>query len=141
MFKLIVRNRTLWPFNSVLTNGRCLIELLVIHSNTWNHLTLYKKNEFRFMLSTKCLFKLYIYIYIYEMPSIRFQTFLIQGFKIVVDSWKFSMLSLYILWGDWPIFMISALNEQLQQELEYTLLKPDCHSWWISKIQSGRETL
>ena len=23
--------------------------------------------------------------------------------------------------------------------LEYTLLKPDCHSWWISKMQSGRE--
>ena len=35
--------------------------------------------------------------------------------------------------------MISAFNEQLQQQLEYTLLKPDCHSWWISKIQSGRE--
>ena len=35
--------------------------------------------------------------------------------------------------------MISALNEQLQQQLEYTLLKPDCHSWWISKMQSGRE--
>ena len=35
--------------------------------------------------------------------------------------------------------MISASNEQLQQELEYTILKPDCHSWWISKIQSGRE--
>ena len=35
--------------------------------------------------------------------------------------------------------MISASNEQLQQELEYTLLKPDCHSWWISKMQSGRE--
>ena len=32
--------------------------------------------------------------------------------------------------------MISGLNEQLQQELEYTLLKPDCHSWWISKMQS-----
>ena len=32
--------------------------------------------------------------------------------------------------------MISALNEQLQQEFEYTLLKPDCHSWWISKMQS-----
>ena len=30
-------------------------------------------------------------------------------------------------------------NEQLQQELEYTLLKPDYHSWWISKMQSGRE--
>ena len=35
--------------------------------------------------------------------------------------------------------MISRSNEQLQQQLEYTLLKPDCHSWWISKIQSGRE--
>ena len=43
---------------------------------------------------------------------------------------------LYILWDDWPIFMISASNEQLQQEFEYTLLKPDCHSWWISKMQS-----
>ena len=52
------------------------------------------------------------------------------------DSWKFSMLLLYILWDDWPIFMISASNEQLQQQLEYTLLKPDCHSWWISKMQS-----
>ena len=31
------------------------------------------------------------------------------------------------------------LNEQVQQELKYTLLKPDCHSWWISKIQFGRE--
>ena len=36
-------------------------------------------------------------------------------------------------------FMISGSNELLQQELEYTLLKPDCHSWWISKVQSGRE--
>ena len=35
--------------------------------------------------------------------------------------------------------MILASNEQLQQQLEYTLLKPDCHSWWISKMQSGRE--
>ena len=49
------------------------------------------------------------------------------------------MLLLYILWDDSPIFMISCSNEQLQQELEYTILKPDCHSWWISKRQSGRE--
>ena len=35
--------------------------------------------------------------------------------------------------------MISASNEQLQQQLEYTLLKPDCHSWWFSTIQSGGE--
>ena len=37
--------------------------------------------------------------------------------------------------------MISGSNEQLQQPLEYTLLKPDCHSWWISKMQSGREDI
>ena len=58
------------------------------------------------------------------------------AFKIVVDSSKFSMLLLYILWDAWPIFRISGSNEQLQQQLEYTLLKPDCHSWWISKMQS-----
>ena len=49
------------------------------------------------------------------------------------------MLLLYILWDDWPVFMISSSNEQPQQQLEYILLKPDCHSWWISKMQSGRE--
>ena len=35
--------------------------------------------------------------------------------------------------------MISGSNEQLQQQLEYNLLKPDCHSWGISKMLSGRE--
>ena len=84
-----------------------------------------------------------LYIYrsrsIYVVHSITFQTFFVQAFKIVVYSWKFTMLLLYILWDDWPIFMISGLNEQLQQQLEYTLLKPDCHSWWISKMQSGCE--
>ena len=49
------------------------------------------------------------------------------------------MLLLYILWDDSPIFMISGSNEQLQQQLEYTLLKPDCYSWWVSKMQSGRD--
>ena len=82
----------------------------------------------------------YIYIYIYIMvPSISFQTFFVRAFKIVIDSCKFSMLLLYILWDDWPISMISDSNEQLQQQLEYTLLKPDCHSWSISKMQSRHE--
>ena len=49
------------------------------------------------------------------------------------------MLLLYILWDDWPIFMISGSNEQLQQELKYTLRKPGCQGWGISKKQSGRE--
>ena len=69
----------------------------------------------------------------------KFPDYFVQAFKIVVDSWKFSMLLLYILWDDWPIFMISGSNEQLQQEMECTLLKSDCHSWWISKMQSGPE--
>ena len=84
-----------------------------------------------------CLY-IYIYIYIYMVNSINFQTFL-QAFKIVLDSWKFSMLLLYILFDDWLTFMISGSNEQLRQQLEYTLLKPDCHSWWIAKMQSGLE--
>ena len=74
----------------------------------------------------------YIYIYIYVRGAFnKYLAFFVEAFKIVVDSWKFSMLLLYILWDDWPIFMISGSNEQL--------LKSDCHSWWISKMQSRRE--
>ena len=75
----------------------------------------------------------------YVVHSIRSQSFFVQAFKIVVHSWKFTMLLLYILWDDRPILMMRGLNEQLQQQLEYTLLKPDCHSWWISKMQSRRQ--
>ena len=45
----------------------------------------------------------------------KFPDFFVQAFKIVIDYWKFSILLLYILSDDWPIFMISGLNEQLQQ--------------------------
>ena len=96
---------------------------------------------------------LYIYIYIYMYiycvwlggggvvvpPVLSFQPFFVQAFKIAVESWKFNMVLLYIVWDDWPIFMISDWNEQLHQELEYTLLKHDFHGWWISKVQSGQE--
>ena len=70
------------------------------------------------------------------MHMISYQTFFVWAFRIVVDSWKLITLLAYILWDDWPIFMISASNKQLQQQLEYTLLKPDCHSCWISKMHS-----
>ena len=73
---------------------------------------------------------------IYVVHSISFQTFFYRHLEL---SFENSMLLLYILWDDWPIFMISGSNEQLQQQLEYTLLKPDCHNWWISKMQSGRQ--
>ena len=82
---------------------------------------------------------MYFYILFLAMSSNffnKFPDFFVQAFQIVVDSWKFSMLLLYILWDDWPVFMISGPNKQLQQQMEYTLLTPDCHSWWISKMQS-----
>ena len=68
--------------------------------------------------------------------SISFQTFFVRAFRIVIDSWKFTMLLLCILWDDWPIIMISGSNEPLQQQLEYTLLKPYRHHWWISKMKN-----
>ena len=73
----------------------------------------------------------------YEVHTTSFQTFFVWTFKIRVPSWIFSMLLLYILWDDWSIFMIAGSNEQLQ--FEYILLKPDCLSWWISKMESGRD--
>ena len=39
-------------------------------------------------------------IYIYEVHTISFQTFFVWAFEIVVDSWKFSMVLLYILWDE-----------------------------------------
>ena len=69
-------------------------------------------------------------VYMYAGNSITFQTLFVQTFKIAEDFWKFSILLLYILCDDWPIFMISGSSE---------LLKPDCHSWWILKMQSGCE--
>ena len=86
------------------------------------------------------LFLLYDFICLHIRGEFnKFPDIFVQAFRIVVDSWKFAMLLLYILWDDWSILMISGSNEQLQQELEYTLLKPDCHSWWISKMQSRLE--
>ena len=58
----------------------------------------------------------------YVVHSISFQPFIVQAFKIVVDTWTFTMFLLYIFWDDWPIFMILASNEHLQQQLEYTLV-------------------
>ena len=53
--------------------------------------------------------QIYIYIYMCVCGGFnKFPDFFVQAFKIVIDSWKFSMLLLYILWDDWPIFMISG---------------------------------
>ena len=73
------------------------------------------------------------------MHSISFQTFLVQAFKFVVVLKIQYVIAIHVMRWLTNFFMISSSNKQLQQELEYTLLKPDCHSWWISKMHSGRE--
>ena len=55
----------------------------------------------------------YIYTYIWGAFN-KFPDVFRQAFKIVVDSWKFTMLLLYILWDDRPIFMILGSSQQLQ---------------------------
>ena len=88
-------------------------------------------------IHTRTRVRTHTHVYVYIQGAYdKFPDFFVLAFKIVRDSWKFSMLLLCILWEDRPIFMISGLNQQLQEQLEYTLLKPDCHSWWISKMKS-----
>ena len=79
--------------------------------------------------------KLKIFRRIYEGHTISFQIFSYGHLKLSY-SWKFSMLLLYISCDDWSIFMISGSKKRLQQEFEYTLLKPDCRSWWIPNMLS-----
>ena len=70
------------------------------------------------------------------MHSISFQTFSYGHLKLALTL-EHSVCYCYTSYEMTDLFfMISASNEQLQQQLEYTLLKPDCRSWWISKMQS-----
>ena len=86
--------------------------------------------------SSNELFDISNLIYNVQGAFNKFQNFFVPAFKIVIDTWKFTMLLLYILWDDRLNVMISASNKQLQQELEYTILKFNCYSWWTSKMQS-----
>ena len=87
--------------------------------HTYVMVTIQHFNHYATKTSAKIFFRFpFLIIRWYVVPSIIFQTFFLEAFKIGVDPWKFSVLLLYILWNDWPIFMKSGLNEQLQQELE-----------------------
>ena len=77
------------------------------------------------------------FIYAFKVFQFRFSEKWLDLWSSLTEN--ISSLLITEVKYDWPIFMISASNQQLQQQLEYTLLKPDCHSCWISKIQSGRE--
>ena len=67
------------------------------------------------------------------VPSKGFKKFFV--FKIVVDSWKFSMLLLYILKDDQSLWVQVQINSY-SRNWNTLYKKPDCHSWWISKMQS-----
>ena len=68
------------------------------------------------------------------MHTISFQTFF-KHLKLLTTL-ENSLCYCYTSYEITQIFMISRSNEQLEQELEYTPLKLDCHSWRISKMQS-----
>ena len=88
-----------------------------IHTHTHTHTHIY----------------IYIYIYIHVVHSISFQTFLYRHLK-----WSYAH-------ENSPCYCYTSyeMTDQflwLQVQISsYILLKPDCHSWWISKMQSGRE--
>ena len=65
---------------------------------------------------------------IYVVPSISFQTFLYRHLKLA-QSLENAVCYCSTSYDLTNQFMISGSNEQLLQELEYTLLKPECHSW------------
>ena len=72
----------------------------------------------------------------YVVHSVRFQTFCtdIQNCRRLLKI-QYVIAIHFMRW----LTNFYDFNEQLQQQMEYTLLKSDCHSWWISKMQSGRE--
>ena len=120
-----------------------ILHSILLYFLAYEHLLFFYSKRLICILLFNCC-HIYIYIYIRQSVNIhgtfnKFPDLFVQAFKIVVDSWKFTMLLLYILWDDTQIFMISGSNEHIHQQLEYTLLKPDCHSRRISKIQSGRD--
>ena len=79
-----------------------------------------------------------LYIYIRGAFN-KFPDYFVQVFQIVINLKMQDVIAIHLMRWLTIFFMISGSNEQLSQQFEYSLLKPDCHSWWISKMQSGRE--
>ena len=134
------------------------------HTHTHTHLCKYKSlgvlgwfySLLFFLFSFLSLFLcMYAHIYMDEKWCTHahisgefntFPNFFVQAFKIVVDSWKFSMLLLYIWWDDWPIFMISGSNEQLLTNMgiktvphpPYSPCLASCTFWLFPKLTGRR---
>ena len=52
-------------------------------------------------------------------------------------TWWWMMITIHLI--KWLTNFYDFTFKWTEQQLEYTLLKSDCHSWWISKMQSGHE--
>ena len=77
----------------------------------------------------------HIYIYICVVLSISFQTFLYRNLKLS-DSWKFSMLLLYILWDDWLTFMIQRFKWTATAGFVMHPTKP-----WLSQLVNFKNAI
>ena len=73
------------------------------------------------------------------MPSIGFQTFLYRHLKLSLtleNSLRYCYTS-YEMTDQFLWFQVQM--NSYSSNWNTHLLKPDCHSWWISKMQSGPE--
>ena len=70
------------------------------------------------------------------VPSISFLTIFVQAFKIVVHSWKFTVIAIHLM-----RWLTNFYDFRFKSTVTVAIrIHPtDCHCWWISKIQSGRE--
>ena len=66
----------------------------------------------------------------------RFPDFFVQAFKIVVDSLKFTMLLLYILWDDWPIFYDFSFRWTATTAIEIHPTKP-----WLLQLVNFKNAI
>ena len=62
---------------------------------------------FIFLKISNCLLINFIEKLIITGTFNKFPDFFVRSFKIIVDSWKFTILLLYSLRDDWPIFDFS----------------------------------
>ena len=110
-FHLFLMSCTLYLLSVLFSFFLCFVQVIIY---VYIYIYIYIKNTHH----TDTPIETHAHIYSIRIEFSKFLDFFVQAFKIVVDFWKLSMLLLYILWDDWPIFIISLSNEQQQQELE-----------------------
>ena len=116
----------------------CLIQLRYT-SIFAQHANLHKKSFFQDIIFGKICIIQCFFVWLYHNIILlirgefnKFPDFFVPAFKTVVDSWTFSMLLLYMLWDDYDFRFKWTATAAIG-------IHPGSHTWWISKMQSGRE--